>query len=89
MPERAVQVLASAFAFGLPHSIFGLIKRNAMAAFRAATITGILGTLLGVVYLIGATSLAPCLTNHFLITLALEPRLLIATVTNEWEARCI
>ena len=80
-----VQVLAAGLAFGLPHGIFGLIKWNAMAAFRAATITGILGTLLGVVYLIGGRSLAPCITAHFLITVALEPGLLMAAVTNEWR----
>jgi uncharacterized protein len=60
-----VQVLASGLAFGLPHGIFGLIKRNATAAFRAATITGILGALLGVVYLIGGRSLAPALQLTF------------------------
>jgi hypothetical protein len=81
----ALQVLASGVVFGLPHGIFGLIKRNAMSAFRAATITGVLGAFLGIVYLIGARSLAPCITAHFLITLALEPGLLIAAVTNEWR----
>lgn len=80
-----LQVLASALAFGLPHGIFGLIKRNAMAALRAASITGIMGALLGIVYLVGGRSLAPCITAHFLITLALEPGLLIASVTNEWK----
>lgn len=80
-----VQVLASGSAFGLPHGIFGPIKRNAMAAFRATTITRILGALLGAVYLIGGRSLAPCITAHFLITLALEPGLLIAGVTIEWR----
>lgn len=40
-----VQVLAAGLAFGLPHGISGLIKRNAMAVLRAATIAGILGAL--------------------------------------------
>ena len=61
----ALQVLASGLAFGLPHGIFGLIKRNAMSAFRAATITGVLGVFLGIVYLIGARSLAPALLPTF------------------------
>ena len=80
-----MQVLATWLAFGLPHGIFGLIKRNAMAAFRAAVITGVLGALLGIVYLIGGRILAPCITAHFLITLGLEPGLLMAAVTNEWR----
>lgn len=80
-----LQVLASALAFALPHGIFGLIKRNAMAALRAASITGVMGALLGIVYLVGGRSLAPCIAAHFLITLALEPGLLIAALTNEWK----
>lgn len=81
-----MQIIASALAFGGAHSIFGLIKRNAQAAWRAALITGILGGAFGIVYIIGGRSLAPCITAHFLITLALEPGLLMAAVTGEWRA---
>ncbi len=80
-----LQVFASGLAFGLPHAIFGVIKRNPLAALRAAGITGALGLLLAIVYLLGDRSLAPCITAHFLITLALEPGLLIAAVTSEWR----
>lgn len=80
------QIAASAAAFGGAHSIFGLIKRNAQAAWRASLITGVLGGALGVVYIIGERSLAPCISAHFLITLALEPGLLTAAITNEWRS---
>jgi hypothetical protein len=30
-------------------------------------------------------SLAPCISAHFLITLALEPGLIMAAVTGEWR----
>ena len=81
-----LQVLAPAVIFGGAHSIFGLIKRNASAAWRASHITGILGGALGIVYVIGGRSLAPCIAAHFLITLALEPGLLTAAITDEWRA---
>lgn len=81
-----LQVAATAAAFGGAHSIFGLIKRNAQAAWRASLITGILGGALGVVYIIGDRILAPCIAAHFLITLALEPGLLMAAITDEWRA---
>ena len=80
-----LQIAVSAVAFGGTHSIFGLIKRNAQAAWRASLITGILGGALGVVYLLGDRSLAPCIAAHFLITLALEPGLLTAAITDEWK----
>lgn len=80
-----LQIAASAVTFGAAHSIFGLIKRNAQAAWRAALITGILGAALGVVYILGERSLAPCIAAHFLITLALEPGLLMAAITDEWR----
>lgn len=80
-----LQVAASAVAFGVPHSFFGLIKGNLSAAVRASVATGIMGALLAVVYLVGGRSLAPCIVAHFLITFALEPGLLLAAVTREWR----
>lgn len=80
-----LQVAASAVTFGAAHSIFGLIKRNAQAAWQVALITAILGGALGIVYVIGERSLAPCIAAHFLITLALEPGLLMAAITDEWR----
>jgi len=70
-----LQVFASAVTFGGAPSIFDLINRNPQAAWRASVITGILG----------GRSLAPCITVHFLITLAFEPGLLMAAITNEWR----
>ena len=80
-----VQIAASAVSFGAAHAIFGLIKRNLLIAVRASLITGIMGGLLAVAYLVGERSLAPCITAHILITVALEPGLLIAAVTGEWQ----
>ena len=84
-----LQVLLSAVTFGLAHALFGLIKRNVGAAVRASVITGLLGGALGVVYAVGGRSLAPCIASHFLITLALEPGLLLAAVTGEWRRAAV
>jgi membrane protease YdiL (CAAX protease family) len=82
-----LQVAASSVAFGIPHSVFGLMKGNLAAAVRASVATGLLGALLAVVYLVGRRSLAPCIVAHFLITFVLEPGLLLAAVTGEWRFR--
>jgi membrane protease YdiL (CAAX protease family) len=79
------QIAVSAFTFGIAHAFFGLVKGSWLIAGRASLVTGIMGGLLAIVYIIGKRSLAPCITAHFLITLALEPGLLIAAVTGEWR----
>ena len=80
-----LQILASAIAFGVAHAIWGLIKRDLLVAARTVLVTGIMGGLLAVVYVVGERSLAPCIVAHFLITFALEPGLLLAAVTGEWR----
>jgi membrane protease YdiL (CAAX protease family) len=82
---NVMQIAASAVSFGAAHAIFGLIKRNLLIAVRASLVTGMMGGLLAVVYVVGERSLAPCITAHFLITVALEPGLLTAAVTGEWR----
>jgi CAAX protease family protein len=81
-----LQILASAAAFGMAHSIWGLIKRDLLVAARTVLATGIMGGLLAIVYVAGERSLAPCIVAHFLITFALEPGLLLAAVTGEWRS---
>jgi hypothetical protein len=43
-------------------------------------VTGIMGGLLAVVYVLGRRSLAPYIVAHFLIAFAFEPGLLLAAV---------
>jgi membrane protease YdiL (CAAX protease family) len=81
-----LQILASAIAFGVAHAVWGLIKRDLLVAARTVLVTGIMGGLLAVVYVVGERSLAPCIVAHFLITFALEPGLLLAAVTGEWRS---
>src|SRR5205823_6628144 len=81
-----LQIAGSAASFGVPHSIFGLLKLDLKAAMRAMIATGIMGGSLAIVYIVGERSLAPCITAHFLITFTLEPGLLLAAVHGEWRS---
>jgi hypothetical protein len=72
------QVLASALAFGLAHGIWGLFARQWRMAVGATLATGILGALLGVIYLAAGRHVAPCIWAHILINLAIEPWLTLA-----------
>lgn len=76
--NAVIQVAASAAAFGLAHGTWGLLGGNLHAAISAAIATTFLGTGLGIVYLVGGRSLAPCIVAHFLIDAVIEPGLLLS-----------
>src|SRR5450755_777521 len=78
-----LQILASGLAFGLGHSIWGLIRLSVATALNAAISTTVLGLALGVVYVISNRSLAACVVAHFVITALIEPGLIIAAVRNQ------
>jgi membrane protease YdiL (CAAX protease family) len=73
----------SGAAFGLAHSIWGLIGRSYRAATAAMLATTALGVGLAVVYLLAARSLAPCVVAHSLIDLLIEPCLMLAAARRE------
>jgi hypothetical protein len=75
------QILASAAVFGIAHGVWGLFGRQWRVAMGATLATGVLGALLGVVYVIGGRQLAPCVWAHTAINLALEPWLVLAAVS--------
>ena len=77
----AVQVLASGLSFGLAHFVWGF--KRVSAGINAALSTGALGLGLGIVYLVGGRSLAPCVVAHFVITALIEPGLILAAVTDK------
>jgi hypothetical protein len=59
-------------------------------ALGAAAATGLLGALLGGVYLLAGRQLAPCIWAHTLINLALEPWMVLAAVSaaeKGWASR--
>jgi hypothetical protein len=79
--NSVVQVIASAFVFGLAHGIWGVFARQWRVAAGATIATGTLGTLLGIIYLLGGRQLSPCIWTHMLINLAIEPWLMVGAVS--------
>lgn len=79
----AIQVAASAFAFGALHGVWGLFRGSIVAAIGATVATGVLGLALAIVYVISDRVLAPCVVAHFLINLVIEPGLMLAAVRGE------
>ena len=82
-----VQVLASGFAFGLAHGIWGLMGRSLHTAVNATVVTGVLGIALAVVYIAAGRSVAPCIAAHFLINALVEPGLVLAATRGEMGKR--
>ena len=78
-----IQVLGSALLFGAAHAIWGLMGRSVRAAIGAMLATGLLGAMLGVVFLLSDRSVAPCIAAHFLINLLIEPGLVLAATRGE------
>ncbi len=78
-----VQVLGAGLTFGLLHGVWGLFGKSVRAALGATVVTGILGALLGIVFLLSGRSLAPCIAAHFVINLLIEPGLVLAAVRGE------
>lgn len=78
-----IQVLVSGIVFGLLHAIWGLPGKSVTAALGATLATGLLGMMLGIVFLLAGRSLAPCITAHFLINVFAEPGLVLAAVRGE------
>jgi len=76
-----VQVLASGTLFGIAHIMWG--ARSIAAGINAVLSTGLLGIGLGIVYLVGDRSLAPCIVAHVIITSLIEPGLILAAVDNK------
>jgi hypothetical protein len=78
-----LQILLSGVIFGVSHGIWALFRGSWQAGAGAITATGILGTALAIVYILGGRSLAPCVTAHFLLNLFAEPGLVLAAVRGE------
>ena len=83
----AIQILASAVIFGVAHGFWGFFAGNFRAGAAASLATGVLGGLLGVVYVVGGRSLLPCMTAHIAINLLLEPWLILASASGSWGRR--
>jgi uncharacterized protein len=81
--DPVVQILASGLLFGLAHGVWGLFGMSLRAALGATISTGLLGLMLGAVFLLAGRSLAPCICAHIAINLCIEPGLVLAAVRGE------
>jgi membrane protease YdiL (CAAX protease family) len=80
------QIAATGLVFGAAHAIWGIMGRSLSAAIGATVATGILGAMLGVVFVLGGRSLAPCIAAHFFINAFIEPGLMLAAARGEMKA---
>jgi membrane protease YdiL (CAAX protease family) len=82
-----LQIALSAIAFGVAHGFWGFFSGNVRGGLGATLATGVLGGLLGIVYIVGGRSLAPCITAHVAINLLIEPWLILAAASGDFGRR--
>lgn len=80
-----MQILASAVAFGLAHSIWGAFSRDLSIIMPVALSTTALGAALGCVYLASDRLILPAIIAHTTINLIIEPALLRSSLTGQWN----
>ncbi len=78
-----LQVIGSGIVFGFVHAIWGLMGGKFASALGAMLATGLLGGMLGIVFVLSGRSLAPCVAAHFLINAFIEPGLVLAATRGE------
>ena len=78
-----LQIAISAILFGVGHGVWGLMGKSMRVALGATLATAALGAALGVIYVIGGRSLAPCVMAHLAINLFIEPGLALAATSGE------
>ena len=84
-----MQVLVSGAAFGLVHAMWAFFGGSFSAGLQAMAATAVLGAALGAVYLASGRSLAPCIVAHFVITVLIEPGLVLAAVRGQLGRRTL
>lgn len=75
------QILISGIAFGLAHIMWGLFGKEKQFSKGAFIATSVLGSELAIIYLIGKRNIGPCIISHSLITLIIEPWLMLAAIS--------
>ncbi|WP_298255509.1 CPBP family intramembrane glutamic endopeptidase [uncultured Arthrobacter sp.] len=80
-----LQILATALAFGLAHSIWGAFSRDLSIIMPVALSTAGLGAALGCVYLASDRVILPAIIAHTAINLVIEPALLRSSLTGYWR----
>jgi hypothetical protein len=81
--DMGMQVAISGLTFGFAHGMWGLLKGSLHVALGAVIATTVMGAGLALAYVVGGRSLAPCIVAHFLITVVIEPGLMLAAVSGK------
>lgn len=79
----ALQLVASGFAFGAVHAVWGLFRGSIGTAVGAMIATGSFGFSLALVYAVSQRNLAPAIAAHFVVNLFAEPGLVLAALSGE------
>ncbi len=81
-----LQVLATAVAFGLAHSLWVLFSRDPRIILPVVAATTALGAALGATYLLADRNVLPVIVAHIAINLVIEPWLLLSSINGRWNA---
>jgi hypothetical protein len=81
--DLALQLIASAVAFGAVHAVWGLLRGSLRTALGAMIATGSFGFLLAVLYAVSQRNLAPSISAHFIVNFFAEPGLVLAALSGE------
>ena len=84
--EVWMQVAVSGLTFGIMFAMWGLPKASLHVALGAGIAMTVMGAGLALVYVVGDRSLAPCIVAHFLITVVIEPGLMLAAVSGKMSS---
>jgi len=80
----ALQILVSGLLFGLAHGIWGIFGKSLIGTLGPIIVTGVLGSLLAVVYIASGRLLMPAIAAHFVIDALIEPGLVLAACRREF-----
>lgn len=80
-----IQVLVSAFIFGLAHGAWVFLGGELRIALPVILSTTILGGLLAILYIIADRNILAPIVAHILINLFIEPWLILSAVTRKWD----
>jgi membrane protease YdiL (CAAX protease family) len=77
------QIVISGSLFGFAHISWGGLRKNRMFALKVIFSTTVLGLFLSIVYVIGQRNIGPCIAAHCLISMTIEPWLMLAAVSGK------
>jgi uncharacterized protein len=76
-----LQIAISGVSFGIFHAVWSLPGGTIKFGLRATLSTTVLGLLLAVLFIIGQRNIGPCIASHCVISMTIEPWLLLAAIS--------